>query len=533
LTINGLHGSPSAWIVITGPASGAPAVIVGSACCNVVEVLNSSFVSLENCTIDSKGLEGTFGVSAKDGLRNQTHDIRIQNDRFIGQDGSQQTVAISTKAPTWGWIIRNNRISGAGTGIYLGNSDGTLPFVAGLIENNLIENTIGYNMQIKWQRRRASVPGMPTDASVTIIRNNVFVKDDKPSPDGDRPNVLVGGFPESGPGSTDMYEIYGNLFVTNPRESLLQASGRVSVHDNIFVGGDDAVTLQAQDLPLKVAFVYNNTIYTQKQGIFFGTSATVEDAVTGNLIFAAAPVAGPVKHASDNLTDTLANAGEYVKAPSFNPDAMDFYPLAGKCAGAPLDLAPFASETDYALDFNGTAKESTNRQILFRGAYAGAGSNPGWRLQIAQKNTATAAGPPSPLQISQSAARRGESGSFLMTLHAPKGMDIAGMQWELSAEPDVTIDPADIVIGSSGEAAGKTLACSAAPKRPGKPPSLLCLLAGGPKKLSDGPVAIVRYRVGRQAHVGTAAVHADKIVIVATDLKTVDVGRVDGLVAIQ
>jgi hypothetical protein len=40
--------------------------------------------------------------------------------------------------PTWGRIIRRNVIDGAGTGIYLGNSDGSAPFVAGIIENNLI-----------------------------------------------------------------------------------------------------------------------------------------------------------------------------------------------------------------------------------------------------------------------------------------------------------------------------------------------------------------------------------------------------------
>src|SRR5579863_7830705 len=462
VTIRGLHGSPSAWIVVTGPTSGSSAVIVGAACCNAVEILNSSFVSIENFTIDSKGIEGTFGVSAKDGLSNLTHDIRIQNDRFIGQGGSQQTVAISTKTPTWGWIIRNNRISGAGTGIYLGNSDGTVPFVAGLIENNLIENTIGYNMQIKWQRRRPAISGMPTEQSSTIIRNNVFIKNDRTSPDGDRPNVLVGGFPETGPGSTDMYEIYGNVFATNPRETLLQASGRVSVHDNIFVGGDDAVALQAQDRPLKVAHVYNNTIYTQKQGIVFGTPATVEDAVVGNLIFAAVPIAGPVKRVVSNISDTLENAGAYVKAPSFDPNIMDFYPLAGKCQGVPLVLMPFASETDYALDFNRMAKESARHEILFRGAYAGAGVNPGSKLQqMAQENAANPAGPQSPVQISPSTARRGESGSFLILLHSPKEVDIIGMQWELSAPGDVTIAATDIVIGSVAEAAEKSLTCSA------------------------------------------------------------------------
>ncbi len=76
---------------------------------------------------------------------------------------------------------------------------------------------------------------MPTGPQRTIIRQNVFIKNDAPSPDGDRPNLLVDGFPDAGEGSQDLYEIYGNLFLHNPRESLLQASGRVSIHDNLFV----------------------------------------------------------------------------------------------------------------------------------------------------------------------------------------------------------------------------------------------------------------------------------------------------------
>ncbi len=62
-----------------------------------------------------------FGVSAKDGTSNVVHDVTIEGCHFIGQTGSQQTVAISTKTPTHGWVIRGNVIDGAGTGLYLGN----------------------------------------------------------------------------------------------------------------------------------------------------------------------------------------------------------------------------------------------------------------------------------------------------------------------------------------------------------------------------------------------------------------------------
>jgi hypothetical protein len=50
--------------------------------------------------------------------------------------------------------------------------------------------------------------------------------------------------------------------------------------------------------------------------------------------------------------------------------------------GSPLDLSPFAGELDFDRDFNGRSKAGHS----FRGAYAGDGSNPGWRLSAQIKS---------------------------------------------------------------------------------------------------------------------------------------------------
>ena len=94
------------------------------------------------------------------------------------------------------------------------------------------------------------------------------------------------------------------------------------------------MVLRKTYLPLAVAHVYNNTVYSPNKGIYFGTSATVEDAVTGNLVFAATPISGPIAHLSENTVDTFGNAATYVNAPSFNTGAMDFYPRAGQAQGS-------------------------------------------------------------------------------------------------------------------------------------------------------------------------------------------------------
>lgn len=379
LNISGLNGDSSSPITIEGPQSGAPAVIEADTgpCCNTIEITNSSYVVLRRLTVDGLHVDGAFGLSAKGGTGNLVHHITVEDCTFINHDGSQQTVAISTKTPTWGWVIRNNRILTAGTGMYLGNSTGSDPFIGGLIEGNLVQDTIGYNMQIKWQLPRPTVSGMPQGQSTTLIRHNVFIKNDAPSPDGDRPNVLVGGFPSTGPGSTDRYEIYGNFFFHNPRESLLQVSGRVSVHDNVFVDAANyAVLARDHDLPLQQAYVYNNTVYKAATGISFGSDAPQGDAVTGNLVFATTGISGQISDQRDNLTDTVANAAQYVGSPSATLGSMDFYPKPGQCEGPAVDLSKFSADVDFELDFNGLSKGTRT----FRGAYAGSGVNPGWTL---------------------------------------------------------------------------------------------------------------------------------------------------------
>ena len=388
LQIPGLDGTPEAWITISGPPFGAPAVITGEPDHDTVEIENSSYISIENMRIDSRGIPGAFGISTKGHENNVTHHIRVENNTLVGQNSNQQTDGISTKSPTWGWIIRYNRILGAGTGIYLGDSDGTQPFVAGVIENNLIQNTIGYDMEIKDQKSLPPVSGLPLGPTSTIIRNNVFIKDDQPSPDGDRPNLILGAFPPAGPGSLNLYEVYGNYFLHNHREALFQGSGSISLHDNIFVDGPydyAAIVLRNQNFPLKIAHLYNNTIYSSGRGIYFGSRAQIEDAVVGNLVFAQTPISGQILFKSDNLVDSLDNASKFVASPSFDPMSMDFYPLPGRCQGDPIDLSTFHTEADYTLDFNSAQKTASKGSVRFRGAYAGEGANAGWRPQIGVK----------------------------------------------------------------------------------------------------------------------------------------------------
>ena len=389
LTVDGIHGEPDAWITVTGPVDGEPAVVVGESCCNTVQLYDSSFVAITNLVIDVQGLY-VDAVNAKD---SPSHHILIEGNIMQGfPTDEQQIVGVNTKTTVWNWTIRGNRILEAGTGIYLGNSDGSAPFIAGVVENNLVLNPMGYCMQSKHQNDYAAGPDMPQGPNQTIVRNNVFIKDDRESLDGDRPSILVGGFPDAGPGADDTYHIYGNLIVYNPREALLQATGRLSVHDNIFVGASPsfaAIALAGHEgKSVKLAYVYNNTLFTPGTGIAFSQAAELDDAVVGNLVFAPTPTSGSIADLRDNLVASEAEAADYVAAPAVMLGAMDFYPLPGAVVGAPMDMAKFEGDPDFDRDYNGTAKG----KFTFRGAYAGEGENPGCPLEAEIKDCGPAGG---------------------------------------------------------------------------------------------------------------------------------------------
>ena len=174
LPVRNLSGEPGRPITISGPRRGAPATFIAREGRNTVSIVDSRYLVIRNLVLEGRNLP-VDAVKAE-GHSRWAHDITLENLVIRGHGNNQQTVGISTKCPAWNWIIRGNTILGAGTGMYLGDSDGSAPFVAVRIERNPIVDTVGYNLQVKHQRARHDIPGMPAGRSTTIIRYNVFAK---------------------------------------------------------------------------------------------------------------------------------------------------------------------------------------------------------------------------------------------------------------------------------------------------------------------------------------------------------------------
>ena len=296
LLVHELKGRPDQPITITGPEQKAAAVFLGRAGTNTISLVNAAYIVIRNLTLDGKNLP-VDGVKAE-GHSRFAHHITLENLHIVGHGNNQQTVGISTKCPAWGWVIRGNVIEGAGTGMYLGNSDGSAPFWAGLIEANEVVDSLGYDLQIKHQKPRPLLEGAPKEPSVTIIRDNLFGKSRNASVGAmARPNVLLGHWPLQGPGADDRYLVYGNVFVDNPTEALFQAEGRLALYDNVFINpyGDGVHIQPHNDIPRDMDIFYN-TVLARDAGIVIREKSSSTEhysqRVVGNLVAAGKPLQG-------------------------------------------------------------------------------------------------------------------------------------------------------------------------------------------------------------------------------------------------
>lgn len=438
LPVQGIEGTAARPILIYGPATGPRAVIVGRSCCNTLSMRDSAWVTVRDVDFDGGGL-AVDAIKLESDAR-FAHHITLEGLRIINHDGSQQSVGISTKAPAWDWVIRGVRIEGAGTGMYLGDSDGSAPFVRGLIEHVTILDTIGYNIEIKHQTGRPNLAGLPTTPSSTLIRYSVFSKAANASQGGSgRPNVLVGHFPRTGAGRDDRYEIYGNFFYQNEAlaQTLFQGEGNLSFHDNLLYNehGGAFLSRPHNDVP-KAIDVYHNTIVASGAGVeIWGADASAAQRVIANAIYASPPIDHADGTNRDNATGDAAAARAALRAPS-GPvgGSLDLRPRAGQLVGAAVDLAAFARDQDTGLDFDRNPRDGT-----LRGAYGPGGAHAYWPLALVERPGRPQPPPPPPVDagVAVDAGPRPDAGA---PMDAGPPAD-AGVIADAGARRDAAVTP--------------------------------------------------------------------------------------------
>ena len=373
LRIHGLEGKGGAPITIAGATEGQPTVFFGRQGNNTISIKNAAYITVRDLELDGRG---AFVDAVKaEGDADYAHHITLENLHIHNYALEQQSVGISTKCPAWDWVVRDNRIVGTGTGMYFGNSDGSAPFIGGLIEGNEVVDSIGYNLQIKHQVIRPALVDMPVEPRMTIVRRNRFIKG-LSSSDGSnaRPNLLVGHFPLHGPGENDEYAIYGNLFFQNPGEALFQGEGNIALYSNLFFNSHDngfpAVAIQPHnDVPRKVRVFFNTVVHPSRGIRVLRRDDRWVDGqwATGNAVFADTPIQGVAN--TKNLTGEYTAVSNYLKRPVSDLRELDFSPRGGELLGSAIDLSAFNGLPDFDRDFAGVLRNGRSR-----GGYVNPGS---------------------------------------------------------------------------------------------------------------------------------------------------------------
>jgi len=327
LPLHELSGRSGQPIIIEALNASAPLPrFIARQGANTVSLINVRYLVLRHLELDGRNLP-------VDAIKAEGHSrfadfITLERLFIHDHAASQQNVGISTKCPALGWVVRNNRIQRVGTGMYFGDSDGTDPFVAGVIEGNHVSDTLGYNLQIKHQKAR---PADMLESGIrhdTLIRHNFFSKANALAGPDSRPNVLVGHFPLTEGGSRDRYLIYANLFWQNPSEALFQGEGNIALYNNVLINwSGSAVRVQPHnDVPRHVD-IFHNTVVARDEGIVLRNpeaGQSYPQRVVANLIFAARPLSSPGW--VGNLTGHYDTAARHLRKPYAFLKELDLAP---------------------------------------------------------------------------------------------------------------------------------------------------------------------------------------------------------------
>jgi len=324
LPLHGLVGTEEEPIVIEGPAAPRRAVFFARLGAHTISLLDSAHVVVRNLMLDGRG--AAVDAVRAEGHARWAHHITLEGLTIVNHGASQQNSGISTKCAAWGWVVRNNVIIRAGTGMYFGDSDGSDPFFDSIIEGNRIIDPVGYGIQVKHQHGR---PGIAAGdgAHATVIRHNMIVKSRVAStPEMARPSLLVGHLPLAGDGARDRYLIRDNLLIDNPSEALFQGEGNIALYNNLFFNPrGEGVRIQPHNhLPREVA-VFSNTVVAAALGIeFSGGEQGYVRVLEYNLVYGNPPMHSEV--AGENFSGPYDQAQAAFARLDADPTKLDLTP---------------------------------------------------------------------------------------------------------------------------------------------------------------------------------------------------------------
>jgi hypothetical protein len=133
------------------------------------------------------------------------------------------------------------------------------------------------------------------------------------------------------------------------------------------------------------------------------------------------------------------------------------------------------------------------------------------------------------LSLSDASVKQADRGSIRVSLTSLSDHEPVALQWDLVYPADqLAIQPQDLIAGSAASAADKMLQCAV-------PPTLRvyrCILVGGQKVISGGPVAVINFQVSGQAKVGEASIYLRQVIAISLKSQRINLPTVRGKITL-
>ncbi len=136
------------------------------------------------------------------------------------------------------------------------------------------------------------------------------------------------------------------------------------------------------------------------------------------------------------------------------------------------------------------------------------------------------------LRLSAATASRGEEIAIEISSDSPAGNEPLALQWEISIPAEMRLLDCGMPDATGADGLGKILKCAPIGKGAGDVTSR-CIVAGGRKPIPNGPVALLRLRISREAHPGSAHIRIAQATAVSHDLTQINLGSAETTVTIR
>ena len=138
------------------------------------------------------------------------------------------------------------------------------------------------------------------------------------------------------------------------------------------------------------------------------------------------------------------------------------------------------------------------------------------------------------IEVSSTSASHGERAELAISIRLTKDTSIMGLQWETTFPTEqMSVEGGGPVASEAARGAGKSLTCAGKEVPKSGLYSYTCILIGGQKEITSGPLAVVKFRVSPNARPGETTVRVGNVEAVTKKLQNLHIPDAAGVIKVK